>query len=91
MYQSSMSQKNYYMVSIILNGFVVSNFAEVNRYNGWKSIGDVGGFIFFLVILHTMAMIVAGLFLDNKSYFLSPSPSIGSAPETTSLLSPQKS
>jgi len=39
-------------------------------YNGWMTVGDIGGIAFFGVILHTIVMIIVGLFLANSSTFL---------------------
>jgi len=70
MYHSSLSIPGFYNVSIIIGSFNVLHWEQVNNYTGFMGLGDVGGFAFFMLILHTICMIVLGIFLDNNSNFL---------------------
>jgi len=69
-YQSSVAVQGSYKINTILDSFVVRDVAQVNTYSGYRAIGDMGGFAFFMIILHTVLMILAGLFLSNNSKFL---------------------
>jgi len=70
LYHSTVSQANFYNVTTIMGSFLVRHFDPKDVYNGWMTIGDVGGVGFFMVILHTMVMILIGLFFSNTSSFL---------------------
>lgn len=43
---------------------------EYDSYNGWMALGDIGGFAFFMMILHTMVMMCIGVCFNNDSQFL---------------------
>jgi len=73
LYHSSMSQPNYYNVSVIIGSHFVRHMEPKDHYNGWMTVGDIGGVAFFMVVLHGMAMIVFGLVLTNDSTFLNGS------------------
>jgi hypothetical protein len=75
LYHSTSSMPNYYNVTAIMGSYFVVHYEPKDVYNGWMAIGDIGGVAFFMVILHTIAMIVLGLFLTNTSQFLSGSDS----------------
>jgi len=70
MYHSTVAVPGYYMVASIIGSFQVSHWEPSDSYNGWMSIGQIGGVAFFLVILHSMVMIVLGIFLTNDSKLL---------------------
>jgi len=69
-YHSTQSMPNFYNVSVIIGSFFVRHFEPMDIYNGWMTVGDIGGLGFFGVILHTIVMIIVGLFLSNSSTFL---------------------
>jgi len=73
LYHSSVAVPGFYNVSVILGSFYVEHWDQVASYNGWMSTGDVGGFTFFCVIIHSIVMILFGIVLDNNSKFLTPS------------------
>jgi len=69
-YKSSVQENTFFMIQIIMGSFTVMHFEEDAWYDGWMSLGEVGGFAFFLYILHTIAMTLVGFFLENNSTFL---------------------
>jgi len=69
-YHSSEANPGFYQISVILNNFRVDHIEQVDGYNGWMALGGIGGFAFFMLILHTLIMIVVGIFLTNDSKFL---------------------
>jgi len=70
LYHSTVSVPGSYNLTVILGSFIVQHWDQVNSYNGWMSTGDVGGFAFFCVIIHTILMAVVGIALDNNSTLL---------------------
>jgi len=70
LYHSTVSTPNVYNVSVIMSSFFVRHFDPKDVYNGWMTIGDIGGVAFFMVILHTIVMIGIGIFFSNTSTFL---------------------
>jgi len=75
LYHSSVFTTNQFALDIKMDAFLVFHFEENDYYTGWMAIGDIGGVGFFLVILHTIVMIVVGLFMENTSKFLNPAAS----------------
>jgi len=71
-YLTTASTPGSFRVFVVLEGFGVLNFAPRNIYDGWKAVGDVGGFAFFMFGLHTLVMIIVGLVFVNNSSFLKP-------------------
>lgn len=63
------SHYNFHMV-IGIGSFNVMHARDVDEFNGWKGVGDIGGLVFFLYILHTILMIIIGFFVNNDSKFL---------------------
>jgi hypothetical protein len=75
------------VVSVIIESFGVEHYEQRSVYNGWMAMGDVGGFAFFLLILHTIVMLGVGVFLANDSRFLhSSGQEMGSAAEQSPLI-----
>jgi len=70
LYHSTLNQTDFYNVTVIMGSYWVRNFNPRDSYNGWMTIGDIGGVGYFMVIIHTLVMIVVGLFLSNTSTFL---------------------
>jgi hypothetical protein len=86
-YQSTVSFPGYYVVSTIIESFGVEHLEQRSLYNGWMAMGDVGGFAFFLLILHTIVMLGVGVFLANDSKFLhSDGHEVGSSAEQSPLI-----
>jgi len=69
-YFSSASTPGFFRVHTILLGFGQFNLQPKNIYTGWQAVGDIGGFAFFMVCLHTLAMIIIGIVFANTSSFL---------------------
>jgi len=69
-YHSTASTGGEYYVSTSLAGFRVEHLEQTNSYNGWMAVGGIGGFAFFMVVLHTIVMILVGFALPNESKFL---------------------
>jgi len=70
LYHSSLSQQGYYKIDTILSTFYVRDADQVDSYNGYRALGDIGGFAYFAIILHTIVMLVFGFCLRNNSKFL---------------------
>jgi len=73
LYHSTLNQTNLYNVTVIMGSYYVNNFQPRNSYNGWMTVGDIGGVSYFMLIIHTLVMIIVGLFLSNSSTFLTGS------------------
>jgi len=73
LYHSNAPVTNLYNVTSIMGSFLVRNFQPRDTYNGWMTVGDIGGVAFFCVILHTIVMAIIGLFMKNSSTFLAES------------------
>jgi len=43
---------------------------ETDTFNGWMGVGEIGGFFFFLYVIHSILMAFIGLCLTNDSKFL---------------------
>jgi len=69
-YQSTVNIPGYYTISTAIRTFRVGHFEEGEGFDGWMAMGDVGGFAFFLLILHKIVMLGIGIFLVNDSKFL---------------------
>jgi len=69
-YHSTASSLNYYNMTTMLGSFFVRHLEPMDTYNGWMTVGDIGGVAFFMVVLHTAVMIIIGLFMSNSSSFL---------------------
>jgi len=73
LYHSTVSTPGHYVVRTIISSFRVDHYEQTDSYNGWQAIGGIGGFAFWMVILHTIATIVVGFILSNESKFLAGS------------------
>jgi len=69
-YQSTVSRNGYYNLKTLISDFGVFHIDVQNTYDGWKAIGDIGGFGFSLVLFQTLFMIIIGLCFYNNSAFL---------------------
>eukprot|EP01119_Soliformovum_irregulare_P003964 TRINITY_DN14992_c0_g1_i1.p1 TRINITY_DN14992_c0_g1~~TRINITY_DN14992_c0_g1_i1.p1 ORF type:complete len:276 (+),score=33.38 TRINITY_DN14992_c0_g1_i1:31-858(+) len=67
---STISMPGVYTVSVAIDSFAVRNVMRYSGYNGWMSLGNTGGFAFFLVIMHTIVMMGVSVCLNNDSKFL---------------------
>jgi len=73
LYHSTVSTPGVYYTATIMGSYLVTHFVPNDSYNGWMSIGQIGGFAFFLVILHSIVMILMGIFMTNDSKLLNDS------------------
>jgi len=48
-YHSTVWHRGSYVVSILINRFLVLHAEQDQRYDGWTALGEIGGFAFFLV------------------------------------------
>jgi hypothetical protein len=85
-YQSTEADPGYYYVSTIIESFGVEHYEQKDFYDGWQAMGDVGGFAFFLLILHSIVMLGVGVFLANDSKFLAGGHVEGTAAEHAPLV-----
>jgi len=69
-YHSDVSTPNNYNITVDISSFGIFHWFESNDYNGWKAIGNIGGFSFFMVIMHTFVMILVGFVFVARSKFL---------------------
>jgi len=70
-YHSTVSTPGHYVVKTTISSFRINHYEQTNSYNGWMAVGGIGGFAFWMVILHTIVMAVVGFILPNESRFLS--------------------
>jgi len=82
-YHSSELVPGQYIVSLVIGSFHVIHYEQADTYNGWLAVADIGGFAYFLLIIHAFIMIVVGIFLQNNSNLL-----LGKSPSPTSAHSP---
>jgi len=66
-YHSTVWHRGYYVVSIIINRFLVIHAEQDQRYDGWSALGEIGGFAFFLLMLHSFMMILVGICFTNNA------------------------
>jgi len=70
MYHTSVQVPNYYVVTLSMDQFYVYHYEQTDLYNRWMSVGDTGGYAFFMYIIHTVFMWIVGIFFENDSRFL---------------------
>jgi hypothetical protein len=80
LYHSTSHTPGYYVVRTLISSFRIDHFEQTDSYDGWMAVGGMGGFAFWMVILHTIAMIVVGFILSNESKFLNHGHGIERAP-----------
>jgi len=69
-YHSSVVNAGSYSISIVIEDFIARYFEEIDEYKPEMAVGAIGGFAFWMVILHTIVMIIFGFFMTNTSKFL---------------------
>jgi len=69
-YHSTVSTPGHYVVRTTISSFRVNHYEQTNSYNGWMAVGGIGGFAFWMVILHTIVIAVVGFVFSNESRFL---------------------
>jgi len=72
LYHSTQFTQNNYGIEVIIGNFEVWHIDQTDIYNGMMAMGDVGGFAYFMLIIHSILMIFIGLCFLNTSSFLQP-------------------
>jgi len=72
-YQVNTRSRLNYEIDTVMDSFAVLEYNQGTRYNGWQAVGDIGGFAFFIVVMHMLVMTIVGFFLRNESNFLKSS------------------
>jgi len=73
LYHSTKAIDNQWIITTLINSFdVIHESTEDSFYNGWVAVADIGGFFFFLYLLHSVVMILFGFCLPKNSTFLYP-------------------
>jgi len=70
MYQSSVADGQLFAVRMQYDTFSVFHWVEDSGFDSWLSVGGIGGFAFFMIILHTILMTLVEICLPNESKFL---------------------
>jgi len=70
LYHSTLVTPGQYNTVIIIGSYYVWHIEQANLYSGMMSTGEVGGFAFFTVILHSIVMLIVGMCMENNSSFL---------------------
>jgi len=69
-YHTSDYKAGWYGITTIIGSFYVTHLEPTDVYDGWKSVSDFGGFMFALVVIHTMIMLFVGIVFENNSSLL---------------------
>jgi len=69
-YHSTVFHNGTYNVATIIPTFHVMHSIASDSYDGWNALGDIGGFAFFMVMLHSFVLILFGLCFVNNSEWL---------------------
>jgi hypothetical protein len=69
-YHTTVYVEGEYTVTIALDSFYVRNFDEIDEYEPAMAVGSIGGFWFWMILLHTLVMVLFGFCLTNDSKFL---------------------
>jgi len=59
-----------FTIAVIIGSFAVQHWDQIDSYTGWMAAGDIGGFSFLCIIVHTILMILIGICMPNDSIFL---------------------
>jgi len=68
-YHTTVASADYFHLRIVFENFAVVHWDESSGQQWW-SVGAIGGFAFFMVILHTIFMAIIEMCLPNDSRFL---------------------
>jgi len=69
-YTTSTAVPTQYVVILQMEHFFVFNYEKTDWYTGWMAAADIGGFAFFMYILHWIVMTFMNIFMENNSKFL---------------------
>jgi hypothetical protein len=70
-YLDTVSQPFNYHINVAIDSFFVPHFEVADFYDGWRSMGDIGGFIFLVVLLHAVVLMLIECIVPRDSKFLS--------------------
>jgi len=70
LYHSTVSVPGQYKVATMISSFHIMHVVAADSYDGWNAMGDIGGFAFFMVMVHTCVAILIGLCFVNNSEWL---------------------
>jgi hypothetical protein len=69
-YHSTVDDGTFFNVKFVFDTFAVFHWQEDSGYDTWMSVGGIGGFAFFMLIIHTIFMAIVTLCIPNESKFL---------------------
>lgn len=71
LYHSTVATNStYFFVQTKIESFLVPTYEEYDFYTGLQAASDFGGFAYFMSLLMTACLIIAGLIFENNSRFL---------------------
>jgi len=70
LYHSTVSNIGTYNVATMIPSFHVLHLIASDSYDGWNALGDIGGFAFFMMMMHSFVLILVGLCFVNNSEWL---------------------
>jgi len=70
LYHSTVSVPGNYSIEVIIGSYNIWHIDQTHIYNGMMAMGDIGGFAFFMLIVHSIIMMFVGLCFLNNSTFL---------------------
>jgi len=59
-----------YQVTAVIDSFSVDHYETMDTYTGWMAVADMGGFLLFLWIFHSLCMLGLGICFENNSLVL---------------------
>jgi len=69
-YHTNGQVPGFYGITTIMGSFYVQHMEPDDVFDGWKAFGNIGGFIFMLVVVHTIVMLLVGIVFENRSEFI---------------------
>jgi len=74
-YHGQVAVNGHYIVHFLAADFFALHYDQTDSYDGWMTTADIGGFAFFMVVIHAVVLFAASVFLDDHSTFLKPTES----------------
>jgi hypothetical protein len=69
-YKNDIPVNNFFSVKFVFDNFAVFHFVEDKGFDSWLSVGGIGGFAYFMVLIHTAFMTLISICLTPESKFL---------------------
>jgi len=86
-YHSTVFHNGTYNVAVMIPTFHVIHSISSDSYDGFNALGDIGGFAFFMVMVHSFVAILIGLcFVNNSEWLLRKANPAAEMREKSSLL-----